>query len=138
MANKKVVFVSVPMAGKSDALIERAIQLAKVQYCHINKVNVKEVTFIDGFHDVYQKFTDTEKKIISEKKHESVNWLGMSIAMMGNVDEVVCGINWERARGCRIEVQVAEEYGIPVIKIDKEISEKILEEMREDKRKRSE
>lgn len=133
---KKVVFVSVPMKGKDDALIERSIQLAKVQYCHIKKVNAENVIFVDGFHNVYQKYSDTEKELIAMEKNEAIYWLGNSIALMCQVDEVIFAQGWEHARGCNIEEQVANNYGIPMIKMTKVKSAEILAEMRAQNKKK--
>ena len=40
-----------------------------------------------------------------------MHYLAKSIEFIANVDGVVFMPGWENARGCRIEHQVAEEYG---------------------------
>ena len=53
--------------------------------------------------------------IISEEApkdtDEGIYYLSKSIAFIGNVDAVVFMKDWENARGCQIEHEVARKYG---------------------------
>lgn len=131
---KKLVFVSVPMNGKTDKSIEKSIELTKIQYLHINRIDAKDVEFIDGYHDVYQHLDAEGRKFVNRLKHKALFYLGHAIELMSGADEIVLGHCYDRARGCRIEAQVAYEYDIPMIKITKEMELKILYEMREEKK----
>jgi len=46
MSKIKTVFVSVPMNGKDDMMIERSIQIAKRDYCRAHNIGPKEVEFV--------------------------------------------------------------------------------------------
>lgn len=88
------IFISQPMKGRTDEEImqERADIMAKWTN--------KSVEFIDSFfYEPGKNFTDS---------------LGKSISLMSDADLVVFAPGWENARGCRIEHQVARDYGIQV------------------------
>lgn len=88
------IFISQPMKGRTDEEImqERADIMAKWTN--------KSVEFIDSFFcEPGKNFTDS---------------LGKSISLMSDADLVVFAPRWENARGCRIEHQVARDYGIQV------------------------
>lgn len=49
---------------------------------------------------------------------EAIFYLSKSIEFIGRVDKVIFMKGWEKARGCKIEHQVAIEYGKEVIYIN--------------------
>ena len=46
-----------------------------------------------------------------------LDYLARSIEFLAKADVAVFAPGWEYARGCRIERQCAEEYGIPVMEV---------------------
>ena len=60
--------------------------------------------------------------IFTEEAPEDCNigvyYLGKSISAMKDVDAIYMCDNWREARGCRIEHQVAREYGIKTLYSD--------------------
>ena len=48
-------------------------------------------------------------------KNDAVRCLAESIKFMSNVDAVYFLKGWEEARGCRIEHEIAKQYGIEVL-----------------------
>lgn len=94
------IFISQPMNGKTDEDIvakrEALIALAKEKY--------GEVEVIDSF----PKDPELEAK-------GQIAMLGHSISMMADADLVVFAKDWTRARGCRVEQQVAKQYEIPIL-----------------------
>lgn len=94
------IFISQPMNGKTDEDIlakrESLIALAKEKY--------GEVEVIDSF----TKDPELEAK-------GQIAMLGHSISMMADADLVVFAKDWTRARGCRVEQQVAKQYEIPIL-----------------------
>ena len=94
------IFISQPMNGRTDEDIlakrESLIALAKEKY--------GEVEVIDSF----TKDPDLEAK-------GQIAMLGHSIGMMADADLVVFAKDWTRARGCRVEQQVAKQYEIPIL-----------------------
>lgn len=108
---KKRVFVSVPMSGKDDAIIERNIQVTIARYLKLTKQSFKNVEFYDNFH-ACQKLTWDHKTY----KVPGLSYLGFAISNLGDCDEAIFGQGWKSARGCRIEERVCKEYGIPTRK----------------------
>ena len=128
MERRKTVFISVPMKDRSDAMIERQIQLTKAFYCHARKLSAKEVKFLDNYHDSYKVFSPVKVNGINESKHPSLIWLGYALDLMSECDEVIFGYGWEKARGCKIEEKAAISYNIPIMKICKRGIRKNLNE----------
>lgn len=104
---KKLVFVGVPMNGKTDEEIERSLQMARDFYVHAKGVNAKEVAFIDNF-DHGMKDDRYE-----ECKHPSVGYLGRAIKRIALCDEAVFAVAPAGSRGCTIEHKVCSTYDIP-------------------------
>lgn len=94
-----VVFISQPMSGKSDAEIlavrEEVKDVIRGKYGD-------NVFIIDSF-------------IKSNKS--PVYMLGTAISLMSSADVVFFAKGWENSRGCKIERQVAESYGIKCIEV---------------------
>ncbi len=88
------LMISQPMRGKTNEQIreERAELVERLQ-----KEGYKVV---DTVFDDFPKGKDTP-----------VHYLAKSIEFIGDVDGVVFMQGWENARGCKIEYQVAKEYG---------------------------
>lgn len=93
------VMISQPMRGKTNEQIreereELVIRLAEEGLQVIDTI-IKE---------------DVPKNI-----DEAIYYLAKSIEFIGQVDIVVFMKGWEKARGCRIEHQVAVEYGKDIV-----------------------
>ena len=88
------IFISQPMKGRTDEEIiqERTKIMAKWTN--------KSVEFIDSF--------------FREPGKNSTDSLGKSISLISDADLVVFAPGWKNARGCRIEHEVAKEYGIQI------------------------
>lgn len=94
------VFISQPMAGKSrDDILAVRRNIKKDLLLFYPE---SEVEIIDSFFD-----TDNSMR--------PMELLGMSITMMASADLVIMAEGWEEARGCRIEKQCADDYGITVM-----------------------
>lgn len=48
-------------------------------------------------------------------KHDAVRCLAESIKFMSNVDAIYFLKGWENARGCKIEHEIAKQYGVNII-----------------------
>lgn len=76
--------------------------------------------------DIIEKFNKIHIDVINTLFNEevpdncnvAVYYLGKSISAMKDIDALYMCDNWFNARGCRIENQVAKEYGIRIL--DKE------------------
>lgn len=96
------VFISQPMRGKSDEeiLLERNQMIKKVEESATEKPEV-----IDSF---FQNAPVEAKPL----------WfLGKSIELLSTADVAVFAKGWKDARGCRIEHECCEQYGIKIIEM---------------------
>lgn len=97
--NPTKIFISQPMSGRTEDEIveERAtiIELISKKYPWLLPLQI-----IDSFH--------------SEALNEGnpVRELGKCISLMYDADYVVFANNWNKSRGCKIEHDVAVEYGL--------------------------
>ena len=89
------IMISQPMKGKTNE------QIRKEREMLIRKLKLKEYEVVDT--------------IINEKPpkniDEAIYYLSKSIEFIGKVDAVYFMKGWEKARGCKIEHEVAVEYG---------------------------
>ena len=88
--NKVVKYVRVPVKNQKEILEEQQKEL--MQYAEEKGFEVVDTVFEKG-------------------PDNPLYFLSKSIEAMSNVDAVVFMPGWQGARGCRIEHQVAAEYG---------------------------
>lgn len=100
---KKVirVFISQPMSGRTVQEIkdERANALAELS--RSAKFKDAILVEIDSFHE----------NALNDSK--PITELGKCISLMANADFVIFCKGWDKSRGCRVEFEVAKQYGIP-------------------------
>ena len=99
----KKIFISQPMRGLTDEEI-----LNKRQEIRENaeKVIKEPVELIDSFIEDYPGEIN---------KHIPVFYLGKSIQFLSQADVAYFGGDWRNARGCKIENEIAKQYGIKII-----------------------
>ena len=99
---KMNVFISQPMNGKEDAQIryERDELIKDLKRYLGNDINILDTVF---------HFTEDVPSLI---------YLGRSIEVLAKADLAVFMDGWNDARGCRIEHQVAKDYGIPTLELN--------------------
>ncbi len=93
------VMISQPMRGKTEE------QIREERKAIIEKFNNMHIEVIDTI------FTDEPPKDCNV----AVYYLGKSISAMKDIDAIYMDDGWREARGCRIEHQVAKEYGIKIL-----------------------
>ena len=98
----KKFFISQPMNGLSDeqVLQKRAAVIGKAKAVFGDDAVPLETFFEDFGPDA-----------------KPLDYLSRSIEFLAKADVAVFAPGWEYARGCRIERQCAEEYGIPVMEV---------------------
>ena len=100
----KKVFISQPMRGLTEKeILEKRNEIKKDIE---NKINEK-VEFIDSF---FQDYLSNIQDI-----HVPVWYLGESIQLLSQADMLYLGEGRDKARGCKIEYEVAKAYGINII-----------------------
>lgn len=88
------LMISQPMRGKTNEQIrEERAELVK-------KLQEEGHEILDTVFDLPPRDCDT-----------AIYYLSKSIEFLGKADGVVFMSGWQQARGCRIEYQVATEYG---------------------------
>lgn len=98
----KKIFISQPMNGKTDKEILEQREIAIAAAEHFLGEPVEE---IKSFFEDY----NPENGCIPLK------YLAKSIDLLADADVVYFAPGWEEARGCKIEHECAEAYGISII-----------------------
>lgn len=89
------IMISQPMRGKTNEQIrEERVELVR---------RLQE----EG-HEVIDTILTDKPPIDCD---EAVYFLGRSIELMSKADAIVFMKGWQEARGCRIEYQIAKDYG---------------------------
>lgn len=99
----KKLFISQPMRDLTDNEILKARKEIKER---AEKFLGEPVELINSFMDEYPG--EINKSI-------PIWYLGKSLQFLAQADIVCFGGDWRNARGCKIEYQVAKEYGIKII-----------------------
>lgn len=105
------VMISQPMNGKTEEQIKEERQMI------VDKFNKMHIDVIDTL------FTEEAP----QDCNVAVYYLGKSISAMKDIDALYMCDNWFNARGCRIENQVAREYGIKILDKDFFVNKQILD-----------
>ena len=93
--SKRKLMISQPMRGRTQEEIEK------------ERDKIKEELEKHGHEVINTIFTEEAPKDIDI----AIYYLSKSIESIGKVDGIVFAKGWENARGCRVEHQVAHEYG---------------------------
>lgn len=96
------IFISQPMNGKSrnEILNERDHIVESIRR------EMGDCYLLDSVFDDFE---------VSRETNKSISYLAMAIDVLARADIIIMAPGWEDARGCRIEHQVAEEYGIKIL-----------------------
>lgn len=103
----KKIMISQPMKGLTDEQIVETVNRF-LEFAKNNNYEVVNTLFIDEW---YKKESMTERGVI----HIPVCFLGKSIESMSLCNVIYFAKGWENARGCKIEHEVAKEYGLEII-----------------------
>ena len=99
----KKLFISQPMRGLTD---EEILKVREEIRARAEYVIGEPLELIDSFIEDYPG--EINKSI-------PVWYLGKSIQFLSQADIAYFGEGWKNARGCKIEYEVAEKYGIKII-----------------------
>ena len=110
MSRKHTVFISLPMAGKTMEGLKDDIRKAKAAYFEMNpEKDISRVAFITGIDNEEPPFW------MEDYDRQSVWYLGQSIRKMSMCDEIFFYGKWRDFRGCRMEHEACELYGLKVL-----------------------
>lgn len=102
------VFISVPMSGRTPTEVKEDIEEAKNAFLNFFGVSEEHFDFVSTY---------IQDKAPDECMHEPIWYLGNSIKILSTCDIILFAREASRARGCNIEGHIADDYGIPAIKI---------------------
>lgn len=108
----KKIMISQPMSGKTEKEIMKVRNKA-MKYAKDNGYDVVDNMFNGDFLQAFKDFDKTQ--LVEMIKNKAVWFLGLSINRMGFADIVYMCKGWENARGCKIEHEVAKQYGLEII-----------------------
>ena len=95
------IFVSLPMAGRSDE------EILNTQYDIFHRWTAK---YVNPKREVMLLDTIMQGEPKAGTKHGRLWYLGGSIRIMSNADVVIFARDWRDAEGCRIEHAICELY----------------------------
>ena len=95
------IIISQPMKGKTEQ------QVRDERTALVSKIEASGNTVIDT---IFPDFTN--------EGNIPVKYLAKSLEAIADVDAVVFMDGWKEARGCKIERQVCEDYGIQIFEED--------------------
>lgn len=96
----KKLFVSQPMAGKTD---EEILSVRKLAVKQVQERIGEDVEVIDSFFQEHPTFD------------KPLKYLAASIALLADADIAYFAKDWGKARGCEIERICALAYGIEIL-----------------------
>ncbi|MGL5715035.1 MAG: DUF4406 domain-containing protein [Paraclostridium sp.] len=96
----KKLFISQPMRGLTDKEILKAREEIRTR---AEEVIGEPVELINSFIEDYPGEIN---------KHIPIWYLGKSIQFLSEADVAYFGGDWKNARGCKIEHEIAKEYGL--------------------------
>ena len=96
------VMISIPMNGRNESEVKEQKRKIKEAFAklHIEVVNSIFMEEVEGYN------------------HPALYYIAKSIDVMGKVDAVYFTKDWREARGCKIERQICEAYGVKILEYD--------------------
>ena len=107
----KRVMISQPMNGKSIPEIEAARNRARLTVDRLG-YEIIDTWFKKDFENPEYRTKLEEEEGVT---NIPVNFLARAIEAMSKVDVVFFCRGWQNTRGCKIEQQIAEAYGLETI-----------------------
>ena len=105
------LFISQPMRGKSDEEIEREreklVEIAEAVYFGRGEVEVIDSFFKGGLN-------------VPAGAKAPLYYLSKSLELLATADVAIFAEGWREARGCRIEHECADGYGVARIELPEE------------------
>lgn len=99
------IMIIQPMRNLSDEEVLETRQKA------IQKIESAGNEFVNSYFDDYTESPKKDETPVTIL-HKSIEYLAKSLNVMSTCDGVYCCKGWEEARGCKIEHEVATQYGL--------------------------
>lgn len=113
----KRVFLSLPMSGRTDEQIKNTIFNEMIPVILENREQItdddeEEIIFVDNFCMKAKEMAEMERQA-REAVTPNLVYLGEALKKMATCDAVVFAEDIGDARGCMVELYVADKYNIP-------------------------
>lgn len=105
------LFVSFPMNGLTDDLVHEHFKIYTKFATGIIQDHKDEMIKHFGSNNLIVAYIDS----ICEEERTPMGYVQYSIEMLEKADVAFFAEDFEKARGCRIEYQIATDYKIPII-----------------------
>lgn len=108
------IFISQPMSGLTEKQIdkERKEEIKAIyDWLGNNKVDINIINSYINDHD-----RKSCEKAFSDILNWDVYWISHALQKLSMANVLWLGKGWEKSKGCQIEKQCAQAYGIPIIK----------------------
>lgn len=103
-----VVFISIPMSGLDMKTVLINLENARAEYRRRHEHYDKQLLFVDNYACPNPP---------PDSEYDGVWYLGNALQIMSRCNEVFFFGEWREARGCMIEHEVCEKYGIPYTEV---------------------
>lgn len=110
------IFLSLPMSGRSDESIAAQIEQMKTYILESKIFGNSEIEFVDNVFSGKLLESAWDENEDSIPKHKRLAYLGLAIAQMADCDAIALGKDWQKAKGCKVEHEVARQYSIPIFR----------------------
>ena len=108
----KNIFISQPMAGKSEEEILATRQKAIDKIHQLASKDGEQVNIIDSYID------DATRNEFQGRVGDAINWdiywLSQSLQKLAMANTIWLCDGWEHSKGCKIELSCAIQYGLDV------------------------
>lgn len=105
--NQKKIMISQPMSGRSEEEILETKQKAETFLRKLG-YEVVDTYFVD-------KWCDPDRMTARGVRNIPLCFLARSLEKMSECDAVFFCKGWKQTRGCRVEYEAAEAYGLEVV-----------------------
>lgn len=106
----KLIFLSLPMSGRSDEEVLAEIEEMKKAVTVANLFDGEEVGFVHNFNYNPYEYRPVDKEDV---KTEPLLYLGYAIQQMAFCDAAIFSKDTPSARGCNAELNICMSYNIP-------------------------
>lgn len=108
--NKPIIVISQPMRGMSPEQVEAVREEAEKDVISMG---------FKPYENVYDE-SFSEQAVPENCKHPGILAMAGALERLSQADALYLAPGWSRARGCRIEYEVALSFGMAIIQADPE------------------
>ena len=112
---KKRIFLSLPMSGRTDEeILEEIKDMERYWLFGIPHPYGDNAIEIELVNNMLSRSELELFDLVNDVKHKNLLYLGAAITKLSQCDAILFSKNWKKARGCKIEHEVAKLYGLAI------------------------